>query len=418
MAVLNDIIIADTIPLRSRGKWEAFLLIGSITASFVGPVVAGALLASNLWRLHFYVYIAFIVFFIIPLVWRVKMPKAKGSLIEKIKGIDYIGNVILIVCCVSTMIGFNWAGSKYAWDSPLIVSMLCIALASLVVFVLYEKYYAKNPIIPLRCFNIRNVSCVYLIDIVFNASAGYAYLNIAFYQISLDLSPATAGLVANTPHSIVATLSAIVVAFLIQYTGRYRRFIFLTAIFNASGLIMRLFISRETSLALICASHAVNAGGVGMLHLSSILAIQSSVEHKDIAIVTTLYSFFKSLSRTVGICFMSAIFNSVISSKLRANLPADVDHNIIRQTLQSIDKIKALNPPIRNAVANSYLETMRLMYSISLCMVVFACFFMIGLRRYKLSEKVGAKPELDETKIDRLINRYIFREKPQSLPKN
>ena len=48
-------------------------------------------------------------------------------------------------------------GPTFAWNSPIIIALLVVGSVLLPVYILYEMYIPRFPVIPLDMFRIRNV---------------------------------------------------------------------------------------------------------------------------------------------------------------------------------------------------------------------------------------------------------------------
>jgi hypothetical protein len=57
------------------------------------------------------------------------------------------GNVLVIGSTTSVVIGLTWGGVRYPWSSARVLSPLVIGLVGLGVFVIYEIYFCKPPIV-------------------------------------------------------------------------------------------------------------------------------------------------------------------------------------------------------------------------------------------------------------------------------
>jgi Fungal trichothecene efflux pump (TRI12) len=73
--------------------------------------------------------------------------------------------IITITCgVVCLLLPLNWGGNQYAWSSPLVIVLFFVAAGFAIAFVYIELKVAKNPVIPMDLFKIRNfvVSSLFL----------------------------------------------------------------------------------------------------------------------------------------------------------------------------------------------------------------------------------------------------------------
>ena len=70
---------------------------------------------------------------------------------------DLYGILAIVFAVVSLLLPLNWAGNKtYAWDSPLVISLFIVAGIFTALFIYVEIKVAKNPVIPMELFKVRN----------------------------------------------------------------------------------------------------------------------------------------------------------------------------------------------------------------------------------------------------------------------
>ena len=73
------------------------------------------------------------------------------------KDVDFGGIILVALCIVALCLALSWGGTTFAWNSAVIISLLVVGSVLLPVFILYELYFPRFPVIPLEMFRIRNV---------------------------------------------------------------------------------------------------------------------------------------------------------------------------------------------------------------------------------------------------------------------
>ncbi|KAI8266116.1 Efflux pump FUS6 [Colletotrichum sp. SAR 10_98] len=85
--------------------------------------------------------------------------KANHSRRERLRRVDYGGNVLLTAATGATLFAITYAGSEYPWSDARIVAALTAGTLGLGVFLLLERYLARSntvePVIPLRLLTHR-----------------------------------------------------------------------------------------------------------------------------------------------------------------------------------------------------------------------------------------------------------------------
>ena len=119
MLPINGAIIGDIFPPATRAKWQGVLFSVHGFATIVGPLLGGWITDTIGWRWTFYVNLPVgaisVAFALMALPAHVKRRK---------HSIDYMGTVLLIVASMALLLGFSWAGSEYAWRSPVVLGLL------------------------------------------------------------------------------------------------------------------------------------------------------------------------------------------------------------------------------------------------------------------------------------------------------
>lgn len=177
MSMVN-IIIADIVPLKTRGGVMG--IIGAVFAvsSVVGPFVGGFLTDHISWRWVFYLNVPLGVISFIVISICVNIPAPPGSMIEKIKRIDFVGTFFIITSLVCLLLGLSLGGTSFEWSSPIIILLFVGFVVLFSIFILVEYKFAKEPITPLGLFKTRNVTFSCIVSL---------FLGIAFLGINNTL---------------------------------------------------------------------------------------------------------------------------------------------------------------------------------------------------------------------------------------
>ena len=67
---------------------------------------------------------------------------------QKVKRIDFLGGLIMTCGLILLLMGINWGGQQYPWNSARVISFLTLGIALLLVFLAYEKFFAPHPMFP------------------------------------------------------------------------------------------------------------------------------------------------------------------------------------------------------------------------------------------------------------------------------
>lgn len=253
-----------------------------------------------------------LVFFLLPL------RRVKGSVVTKIRQIDFIGSALTLAWAVLVLLALSWAGNQYAWDSAAVLAPLFIGLALLAVFIFIEIKVIPLPLIPFYILRNMTVSACMLTTFA-NGCAFYAtlYYLPTFFQVVRGASAIRSG-VLLLPLVIVQTLCAFVAGIVVSKTGDYWWNMVVGFSIWSIGLGLMSTIGPTTSEAKLAGYQVLIGIGAGQTFQTSLIAIQASVERKDMAVATGLRNFLRMLGGTVALTVCSTIINNIVSSTLRS----------------------------------------------------------------------------------------------------
>jgi hypothetical protein len=241
---------------------------------------------------------------------------------ERFSRLDYLGVLLLLSWVIVLLLPLSWGGSKYSWNSPIIIALFCVFGVLLALFIFIQWKVSKEPLIPSSVFTVhRNPSLVFLANIFLGMSMmGVIYYVPTLYQQGMGDSATTAG-VKFIPFMIATVLSAIVSGILISVTLKYRPFACLGASLAAvgTGLITTWTISSNTGLQV---GSLILAGfGSGAFLLSALFSAQAPTRKEDLPVTTSLVSFCRSLGGVIGVAIYGAIFNNTLPKQVAQYLP-------------------------------------------------------------------------------------------------
>ncbi|KAI9291570.1 MFS general substrate transporter [Neoconidiobolus thromboides FSU 785] len=355
---LSVIIISDIVSLRRRGIFMGMVGANFAVASVVGPLIGGALTEKASWRWCFYINIPICLIAMFVIGFFLRLPTSKENMKEKLARVDYLGSITLLIFTSLIVLGLNWGGQQYPWNSAAVIVSLCLGIAFLLLFIFFQWKVSKEPIIPAHVL-VRNVISAD-ITAFFNGGVFFAtiiYLPL-YYQIVHQESAINSGLELLATMLGVVSMSIGSGIFMVK-TGIYRQ---LSMVGTAIGIIgtalmgslMRVDISRAE---LIVFSLLIGLG-VGLCIQTNTIVSQAAVGMKDAAIVTSLVSFSQSLGGVIGIAVLGAVYQNVLTSSLVKNAPT-VN---IGALLQSSTYIQTLTPELRAAVVQSYVDGFHSMF--------------------------------------------------------
>ncbi|KAI1211500.1 MFS general substrate transporter [Annulohypoxylon truncatum] len=164
---LAIVLILELTTKRKRGLYVGLMNAGFTTGVSLGAVVFGGLISVTGWRALFWAQVplaliaGLAIYFSIPASFSSSHRSKEGSLLAKLKRIDYPGAIFL----TSTVVLFLFGLSNNIQVIPLLIS-----LVTLIIFVLIECYVAADPIVPIAVIRNRGALLTCLAQLGFMAA--------------------------------------------------------------------------------------------------------------------------------------------------------------------------------------------------------------------------------------------------------
>ena len=239
---------------------------------------------------------------------------------------------------MSFILMISWGGeSTYGWTSPPLVGMGVLSVVLATLFLLWETR-AAEPILPLRLFRnpIFRVIVPLMVLLGSMMYGANAFLPL-FLQAVNGVSATQSGLLM-LPLMLGVTISSIGSGRLTAITGRYKQWPIIGMGLVTAGTAILARMDATTSTLLLSLGMLLLGLGMGMTMPTSTLAVQNSVEFRDMGVGTSMVTFFRSLGGAIGLAAYGAVFNAQI-----------VSSGINQALLQAPDKIH--EPATRRAGA-------------------------------------------------------------------
>jgi len=222
------------------------------------------------------------------------------------------------------MLGCILGGDRYAWDSAPIVALFGAAVVFTVALVLRERR-APDPILPLGLLRTRVVA-IASAALFLGTAALFAVTVFVplFLQTETGATPTEAGLLL-VPAMLGITISTTVSGRLIEKTGRYKIFPVAGLALMTVALVLLAVLADDRSRTSTGIALAVFGLGFGMVTQVLVLAVQNSVERRDLGVATGTTGFFRALGGAVGAAVLGAVFAQRAGGGARPDVVAGVE---------------------------------------------------------------------------------------------
>jgi EmrB/QacA subfamily drug resistance transporter len=310
-------IIGDIVPPRERARYQGYFLAVFGTSSVLGPVIGGFLagqatvLGITGWRWVFLVNVPVGIVALAVVARNLHLPHTRRD-----HRIDWPGALALIVGLTPLLI-LAEQGRGWGWASTRSLSLMVIGLAGLVGFLMAERRYGDDALLPLRLFRGRTFGIGSVLNFLIGMGmfGGLAALPL-YLQIVKGATPTQAGLML-LPMTAGIMAGSIFSGQMIARTGRYKIFPVVGSMLLVLGLLLVSFVGVDTPLWQTMLIMTVFGLGLGGNMQPLVLAVQNAVPPRDMGVATSSATFFRQMGGTLGTAVFLAILFSTVGGKIK-----------------------------------------------------------------------------------------------------
>lgn len=373
---------------------------------WVAPVVGEAIVKNTTWRWAYAMIPICIGVTSIPLLSGLfsveKKIKRSGLLPKKDKSqfqemtfmekfkhacteIDAIGSILFIGALCMILLPLTLGPARWGgWNTPPTIGCLVGGFICAIVFVVYEWKVAQNPVIPIGDWDtptpiagvmtLASISCIRVIN--------WSYF-ITYLQITRGASIIESVYIERSYHAMFL-ITQIIAGFLMKRYKVYRPVVLVGISLYIIGMGLMIPSRYPTSpIGFVIISQIIAGFGSGMIYVPILVAVQSSVPHADLAMVTALVQIGGTISTSIGGSIAGAIWNALLPGELASHVPGEYDPLLI---LGDINYIKSLPADQQAGMQIAYGNTQRILSIVSLCLSIIALGFFLRMKGFGLSE--------------------------------
>lgn len=331
-------VMGELVPMKYRLAGNGFCYLFCIPGSGIGPILAESFLQNHPnvgWRGLFYLNLAINAgslfcwfFFYHPPTFTMKHG-GNARFWDYIRRFDYVGTTLYTGGLLIFMMGLNWGGAVYAWDSAHVITTIVVGFVALVVFVLWECYAKlSEPLVRMRYFrHMPWVSATVLTGL--GASVYYAFAivwpsMVAIMYTSEGDSPFYSAWLASVV-SLFMVVGQITGGFLGKMIGYLKWQCVVT--FTIGGIVFACIAtstpdSHVRSSALVAVGSFMAGWGEGTaITVVTLLAPDQAQLGSASGVAGSIRFLISSIASTV--------YNVVLSNRLAEEIPAQVPKALI-----------------------------------------------------------------------------------------
>ncbi|WP_084653282.1 MDR family MFS transporter [Nocardioides insulae] len=384
LTALSQSVIGSIIAPRQRGRYSGYMGATMAVATVSGPLLGGLITDHLDWRWCFFVCVPLAVIALILLQITLKLPPPEK---RKVK-IDYLGAILIAITAAAPMLWVTFAGEDYAWLSwqSAVYGAVFLLAAGLAVVV---ELKAAEPMVPIRVLGNSTTALMIVASIGVGTGmfAGATFLT-QYFQLAGGNSPTKAGLM-TIPLILAQLISSVGAGQIVTKTGRWKPVMVVGSILMVVGMIGLGTIDHDTPYWQVSIFMAVTGIGIGSLIQNIVLAVQNTVDVKDVGASSATISFFRSLGGAVGVSVLGALLATHVQDKIVAGLQSlGAAGGQLSGAGSNLD-IKDLPAPVQHIVHNAYGDSFGNIFLIAGIVAIVSVLAIVAVREVPLRTTVA-----------------------------
>lgn len=377
LIILANICIGDLFSMRNRGMYYAMIGMVWSVASAVGPVLGGVFTEKVSWRWCFYINLPITGTVTILLFFFLRLHNPRTPVWDGLKAIDWVGSLSIVGGTLMLLLGLEFGGVIRPWGSATVVCLIVFGIVVAGLFIVNEWKFARYPVMPMRIFNnVSNVACLgvcFCHGYVFIAGTYYLPL---YFQAVIGATPLLSG-VYLMPFALALSFGSVATGIFIKKTGKFLPPIWFGLVIMSVGFGLFIDLDPKANWAKIIVFQIVAGVGVGPLFQAPLIALQSRIAPRDIAVATATFGFVRNLSTAISVVIGGVVFQNEMQKKtpsLTKTLgPAIAGKLSGGSAGANVGIVKSLPVAQRAIARNAYFSSMRTMW------IMYVAFAALGL---------------------------------------
>lgn len=381
LMAMSFVIIGDVVPPRERGRYVGLITSVFALCSVAGPLIGGFFVDQLSWRWIFVINVPLGIVAMVVTSSALRLPFTRQQ-----RSVDYFGAFLLIASVTCLILMATWAGEgRYAWGSAPTIGLGGVSLVLAGLFVWWELR-AAEPIVPMRLFNNEIVRIIVPMMVVMGSMMFGASAFLPLFLQAVDGVSATQSGLLLLPLMLGVTIASISTGRVTAITGKYKLWpIIGTALAVVGAVLLAVGLGPDTSRVYIGVAMLCMGLGFGSTMPTSTLAVQNSVEWRDLGVASSLVTFFRSLGGAVGLAVYGALFNAKMAAS-----------GIDERLLTAPSKIQDLPPEVGDPVIAALADAVQFLFVVSVPVMFVAFVLSWFVKEIPLSETSAMQSSKDE----------------------
>ena len=298
---LTQSIIADVVPPRERGYYQAYTGSIWVIAGALGPVLGGIIAEHLHWSLIFWLNVPICLAGAMLSNRQLKLVPIH----ERAHKIDVTGAALMMAAATALLLALTWGGTRYPWLSQQIL-LLTLAAALLAAVFLWWVLRVPEPFLPIAVLNnpVMRAGCL-TTACTQGVNIGLTIFVPIYYELVHGLSASDSGL-ALIPIVMMTTPGSYLSGRAMLYLDRYKwvPIVMLSIATVAVGLLTIFPLMPVWGVATVMCLVGL---GTGSSYPTVTVSIQNAIAHQQIGIAMGAMNFSRALASAFVVAVMGAI---------------------------------------------------------------------------------------------------------------
>jgi MFS family permease len=298
---LSQSIIADAVPPRERGDYQAYTGSVWVLAGAGGPVLGGVIAEHLNWSVIFWLNV--------PLAFVAALLSYRQLKLlprhERAHTIDLTGAGLMMLSAIAFLLALTWGGTRYAWISQPITTLIVVALVMSAAFI-WWMLRVPEPFLPIAVL----ANPVMRVGSLTSACSQGVTIGLTifvplYYELVHGMSASDSGL-ALIPIMAMVTPGSFMSSRAMLYTAHYKRVPIVLLVLGvlAVGLLALDPLMPVWGVVVVMCLVGL---GAGSSYPTVTVSIQNAVAHQQVGIAMGTMNFFRALASAFVVAVMGAV---------------------------------------------------------------------------------------------------------------
>ncbi|MCJ1382751.1 hypothetical protein MMC17_005864 [Xylographa soralifera] len=303
------------------GIWTGIFM----TATFLGPIVGGALTSGVSWRWCFYINLPLGAPIVVLLLLFLRVPKhikpTPATWKEILLQFDLPGFSLVLASLVCFILALQWGGQTKPWNNGSVIATLVLWIFFNIIFVVVESFQGAHAIVPLRLVKPRVTWSNVLWSFISNSVLYQALFYLPIYFQSIHGQSAIISGVNSIPFLALFAVGAMASGTIIGKTRLLQPYQLISALIMTAGMALLYTLDIDSSKARYIGAEVLLGFGVGFGNQIPMTAVQGLSKPEDVTSSTGIMFMAQSSSAAYFIVVAQSIFANRLLQTIEATAP-------------------------------------------------------------------------------------------------